>query len=312
MIHKIILFPLFYIICLVSCNNTYHLNSTKSSFIENSQIQKNHHNFSHKKDIGIISWNVENFPNKHSKYGSNVEMDMNRVNLLVQKILETNADIFALQEIKSQEVLDLLLEKLGKSNWEGVGYFNTHQGRCYIIKKETGKIINNKALTFDSDKNSEYYFKNRFAFESTIVVNNTTDTLNLINVHLKAFMNKESIHRRTNALTLLKQYMDESKSKKYILLGDFNNEIDKYKVFSKFLYDKNNYRFADYDIGQYKSNPNCSYPKYNSQIDHIILNKPLIDRIDTTYTLTYDLEDKNYSKYISDHRPLYLKLKGQK
>ena len=258
--------------------------------------------------IDIVTWNVENFPNKGSKYGADIEMDTLRIKLLAEAINKTAADIYAFQEFRSQKALDLLVEKLGKDKWDGTGYFNTHQGRCFLVKKSKAKMINSKALRLKKDTLNRYSSP-RHPLEISVILNKS-DTINLINVHLKAFMEEDCIEKRKCSLRKLKNYMDDYKGSKFILLGDFNNEINKYDVFKEFLSDSTNYEFADSKIENKK--PICSYPKFSSHIDHIIVNKPLMHRVDTTFTISYDLDDKNYRKYISDHRPVYMRIRRNK
>ena len=258
--------------------------------------------------ISIVSWNVNNFPNKNFSIDPATLEDTLRINLLAEAMLKTDADVYALQEVKSQDALSKLLVKLGTNKWFGQGDFRTIQGRCIIVKKSKVKVLNSR-LILREENGSNYIFARRLPYESTLLLNKK-DTLRLINVHLKAFTDDQSIIRRRKSIQYLKNYLDVHKSKKYILLGDFNEELGRNNVFDAFTSDISNYRFSDASIikngGLFFSYPHSAY---NSHIDHVIINRRVFADIDTTYTLRYDLADFKYKKYISDHRPIFIQLK---
>ena len=103
-----------------------------------------------------------------------------------------------------------------------------------------------------------------------------------------------------------------------ILLGDFNDELmdpDSSNVFDIFIKDDGNYQFVDMGIA-FGSSTNWSYPGFPSHLDHILITNELFDEFDNTLSTVQiiHVEDyfeggwNEYVNFISDHRPVGLKL----
>ena len=97
------------------------------------------------------------------------------------------------------------------------------------------------------------------------------------------------------------------------MLGDFNDILTDVEnnIFVPFLSDNNNFYFADYQIA-ISSNQNWSFPSWPSHIDHILITNELINNIVDTQTILIDFSLNGsfttYNNYISDHRPVGIKL----
>ena len=123
-------------------------------------------------------------------------------------------------------------------------------------------------------------------------------------------------NRRLQASYYLKNYIDTYLSNdKVIVLGDFNDDIAEYEndnnVFLNFINDTDNYYFADYQIAT-SSNQFWSYPSWPSHIDHILITNELMSNVFETKTILIDNSligsFTTYNNYISDHRPVGVKL----
>ena len=87
-------------------------------------------------------------------------------------------------------------------------------------------------------------------------------------------------------------------------------------IFKNILADSTNYFFVDYSIS-IGSNSNWSYPAWPSHLDHILITNELFDEFEQpeskvqTFTFEYEFDNGwiDYNQYISDHRPVGLKLK---
>ena len=99
-----------------------------------------------------------------------------------------------------------------------------------------------------------------------------------------------------------------------IVLGDFNDDIAEStnNVFSNFLNDTENYYFADTHIAEGPSS-NWSFPNWPSHLDHILITNEIFG-VEPSSVTTLRLDDSilggwsNYDNYISDHRPVGIKL----
>jgi hypothetical protein len=82
-----------------------------------------------------------------------------------------------------------------------------------------------------------------------------------------------------------------------------------------FLDDPSNYKFTDMDIAE-GSSANWSYPSWPSHLDHIMITNELFDVFEKpgSEVLTIKIDDylqggwSEYDQYVSDHRPVGLKL----
>lgn len=250
--------------------------------------------------LDIVTFNVEQFPKEG--YETIAE--------LATLIKAMNADIIALQEITSTsdlDRLDVLLDDyraleypINNSDWNLAYLYNPSE--IQIDASET-KII------FDND----WYSFPRPPFEIHAThVPSSTDLI-LLNNHLKCCGGSDNENRRRTAAEQLHDYIDSNyPNDAVIVLGDLNDEIDgtsySSNVFWDFVNDPSHYSVADMPIAT-GSSLWWSYPSWPSHIDHIIITDELFDMVDTLMTLKPDACYNDYPDVISDHRPVYLRLK---
>ena len=245
--------------------------------------------------LEIATWNIENFP-----------MTANAVDMVEEIIEDADLDLIALQEIRTQAVLDELLDSL--NGWEGVLGSGTNQKIGYLYK--TAEItIMETAREIYPERNTEY--NNAFTSVRRPVYMKVRHTsgleVDLINVHLKCCSGSED--RRQESSRLLKLYVDDSLSNdNVIVLGDFNDEIvDTENVFQNFIDDPDNYRFSTMTIAQGASS-HWSFPGFPSHIDQILITNELFDNEAEVTTLTLDNCESTYTSQVSDHRPVMVRL----
>ena len=256
----------------------------------------------------IISWNIEWFPKN------------NNTAVKVQDILTSlDADIYALQEIEDTSLLKQVV-----SNMPGYEcYFKSsyYGGLAYVYN--TNKIqINAKYEIFTSQPYWNAFPRSPQILDCNFMGNNYI----IINNHFKCcgdgILNVNSSsdeeNRRLQAVTYLKQYLDNTLvGKRVILLGDLNDKLTDHSannVFQDFISDNNNYLFADMIIAQGNS-VDWSYPTWPSHIDHILITNELFDDFQNHNSLVsvIRIDDymgswNNYENNVSDHRPIGIKL----
>jgi len=250
--------------------------------------------------LDIVTFNVEQFPK--AGYETIVELAT-----LVKAI---NADIIALQEVSSDSNLDQLDDLL--DNYAALEYpiDNSYWNLAYLYKKSEIQIDAAKTkIIFEDD----WYSFPRPPFEIHAKhIPSSTDII-LLNNHLKCCGGSDNKDRRRTASEKLHDYIDANyPSDAVIVLGDLNDDIDgssySSNVFWDFVNDPSDYSVADMDIAT-GSSLWWSYPSWPSHIDHIIITDELFDMVDTVMTLKPDACYNDYPDVISDHRPVYLKLK---
>lgn len=263
--------------------------------------------------VSFLTWNLKEFP---------LAAD-NTINELQYQIPQLNADVIAVQEITDTNdfnLLDLYLndydviasEYYVYDENDEESYYNPILGFIYNKERVT---VNNAYEIFRQD--SRLFPREPYVLDITW---KNIDFI-IINNHLKAGGDNEIDYwddwdeevRRLGALNQLHDYVVENFSDdNVILLGDFNDQFHEpslTNVFPAFL-NNEDFLFADYDMSL---DPiDFSYPNWPSHLDHIIINKNLLESfgrpLSACYTIKYDKIISNYFSIVSDHRPVILKL----
>lgn len=266
-------------------------------------------NFGTDSTLEVVTWNIEHFP----KNGQTT------VNYVRQIIEEMDADIVAIQELEDYAMFNQLIDSL--DGWEGYYGYNQYISLAYIYKSSL----------FEDLEIYEIYENNSREFPRTPLVmemNYDGGHYVIINNHLKCCgdqlldLNDEwdEETRRYDACNLLDDYIDEyHPDDRVIVLGDMNDiltDSPENNVFQVFTDDTDNYWFADTEIAVGNSSE-WSYPSWPSHIDHILMTNELFDDFGSagSEVQTIKLDEyfsegfEEYDYYISDHRPVALKIK---
>ena len=247
--------------------------------------------------LDIVTWNIEHFPKNNLT-----------VSYLAELIDSMNVDIIAMQEIWGDEA-PVSFENL-KTKLDGWDGSRKSSGLAYLYKTEL--IFNS---TYEIEELNDI-------LRTPYLLSINIDEINIfiINNHLRANYNDGNWDEdeRKEALGKLEEYINQFlPEEKVILLGDLNDELnDSMNVFQNFINDSTNYKFVDMDLA-YGSKANWSYPGWPSHLDHILITNELFDTFDNegSSVQTIRLEEyfdngwTEYENYISDHRPVGLRLK---
>jgi len=259
----------------------------------------------------VITWNIEWFP----KNGT-ITVDS------VSKILESlDADLFALQEIDDTAVCRQMINNLPAYElYIADGWFG---GLVYVYKTSTINVqsiykIYDTSPFWNAFPRSPLVIEFTFMGEEFIVINNHFKCCGDGVLDIGNSSDEEA--RRYEASSLLKQYIDTNLSNsRVIVIGDLNDiltDVNSNNVFQMFIDDSANYLFADYAIASGPS-ADWSYPGWPSHLDHILITNEIFnefsDPISEIQTIKVDNFMAgglaNYDYYISDHRPVGLKIK---
>ena len=256
----------------------------------------------------IISWNIEWFP-KNNTTASKVQEILTRL----------EADVYSLQEIEDTTLLKQVVSNI--PGYECHFKSSDYGGLAYVYNTNTIQI-NSKYEIFTSQPYWHAFPRSPQVLDFNFMGNNYI----IINNHFKCcgdgILNTNNTNdeenRRLQAVTYLKQYIDNTLlDKRVILLGDLNDEIidnTANNVFQDFINDNTNYLFTDMQIAQGNS-IDWSYPTWPSHLDHIIITNELFADFQNFNSLVsvIRIDDyvgtwSNYENNISDHRPIGLKL----
>lgn len=248
--------------------------------------------------LDIVTFNVETFPINGYKSV-----------IAVANLLKTiDADVYALQEVATETGFNQLLGLM--PGYKGLFYLinNSDWNLAYIYKESEVSVYPSATRLLFTD--SQYF--PRPPFEIKIHHSSADLDVYLINNHLKCCGGTENESSRRIASEMLKEYIDVSRpDDAVIVLGDLNDELtgtgSNENPFLNFINDPGDYRFADMKIAM-GSQLWWSYPSYPSHIDHILITDELFARTDTTVVYKASPCYSDYSIYISDHRPVGIKL----
>ena len=259
----------------------------------------------------VVSWNIEWFP----KNGS-VTIDS------VSKIIESlDADLLGLQEIDDTTICRQMINNLPDyelfmdDDWFG--------GLAYVYKTSSVNIqsiykIYDTSPYWNAFPRSPLVMELTFMGEEFIVINNHFKCCGDGLLDIGNSSDEEG--RRHEANSLLKQYIDSNfPSSRVIVLGDLNDILtdeNPNNVFQMFLDDPTNYLFADETIAS-GSSADWSFPGWPSHLDHILITNELFSEFSNSGSgvQTIKVDDfmsgglADYDFYISDHRPVGMKIK---
>ena len=263
--------------------------------------------------LEVMTWNIQNFPK--SEY---------TVDYAVGIISAIDADVIGLQEMESDSAFAVLLSNLQKQNpedkWNGFRA-NTNEWEMNLAYLYKSSLINVDSIYQIYPDDEEY--PQPFPRKPLILEFSYFDQkLFVINNHLKAMPGEKNVVRRKEACKLLDEYIEKFlPEENVILLGDLNDQLTdevEENVFTTFLDKPEEYKFVDLELSKNDS-ADWSYPywKYRGHIDHILISNELYDEFENSDSfikvITIDKfmeggEDSRY-KYITDHRPVVIRLK---
>ena len=259
----------------------------------------------------VVTWNIEWFP-------KNGVVTVNSVSEIIEAL---DADVLALQEIDDTTVCRHMINNLpGYALFMDDDWFG---GLAYVYKTSSVNIqsiykIYDTSPFWNAFPRSPLVMELTYMGEEIIVINNHFKCCG-DGVLVVGNANDEEA-RRYQASTLLKQYIDTNfPSKRVIVTGDLNDiltDANSNNVFQMYLDDSTNYLFADELIAS-GSASDWSFPGWPSHLDHLLITDELFNEFSNPISevQTIRVDDfmsggwSSYDYYISDHRPVGLKLK---
>ncbi|MBT3252027.1 MAG: hypothetical protein HN729_09845 [Candidatus Marinimicrobia bacterium] len=259
----------------------------------------------------IITWNIENFPKQNTT----------TVQMAKDIILAIDADVYALQEIESSSYFDLLIDELNTADTTSawIGYVTSCGNFCmelsYIIKSNTVTIINEPFEIYPYEGSA--FPREPYIFDLLF----NSDSIRIINNHLKCCGGGDNESRRQLASELLQEWVEDNPEYgNVIIVGDWNDEIHEPQstnVFWNFIENDQQYLFADMELAEDPTENSWSYPSWPSHIDHILITDDLFDEFENPISKIQTILVGDYlpgafieyNQKVSDHLPVGLKLK---
>jgi endonuclease/exonuclease/phosphatase family metal-dependent hydrolase len=261
--------------------------------------------------IDAACWNVE-WLGDASNGPTNEKLQLNNVTAVLSK---TKIDLWALCEVSSPAVWDSLKKKMpGYSG--AISTWSQTQKTALLFRDSLFTMIYSRHILAVYEREFAY---GRLPLEVALQLKtgSRTDTLFVIVLHLKANTGTtaekaEAYDLRKRSSEALKDYLDVQKNKKFLVLGDWNDDLDVSiynnlaSPFVKFLADTVNYTFSSKALtlsGQ------RSTTGYNNMIDHHLMNRALRPYYVNLSAAVFraDAYIVGYATNTSDHYPVWAK-----
>jgi hypothetical protein len=271
-----------------------------------------------------VNWNLEYFGDKASELPNEM--------IYTKTIMDSlNADIYALVEVVNKDSLASLVNSLNGDYDYMIAPFGTlaptitatdwakDQKQAIVWKKSTVRNVTGRALMMSSTSAYDNWGSGRFPFlVNAEVVGKDSNWLPMqfVIIHAKAYSDNSSCNRRKNGAIELKDTLDQYFSNNhYILLGDFNDDLDSticsnymQSAYENFVLDSTHYAALTLPLSRQGVS---SIIGYTSFIDHVIVNdKTLPYYLPGSAAMLKNKVNSwvtNYNTYLSDHFPVETK-----
>lgn len=249
--------------------------------------------------LRLMTWNLENFPLATSTIANVVE--------LVESL---DADIIAVQEIADGEAFEQLVRAL-----PGYDGLLADDPEAFIRVGLLWRTVSVEAVGFQTLFVGDWYafprppLLGRFRVADSITGNIRFD-FDIMVVHLKAYLDEDSMARRRTACDRLEAWaaarLETGSEPDIIILGDWNDELTDWgthQVFGAFLDRPESYRFLTYDL---EESGEHTYIPFDSFLDHILVTNDTLAEYGegSTEVLRLDHSVYLYEERVSDHLPV--------
>jgi endonuclease/exonuclease/phosphatase family metal-dependent hydrolase len=261
--------------------------------------------------LDVTTWNLEWYGSADTAKGqSNKDLQRQRIRIIMDTV---QADIFALQEVVTDEALAALSDSLkGSYGRLFATEVTSDQKLAYIYNTKTIKPADNGLAV---NGGARAWGNGRFPYRLTLdaTIGDVTKRISIFNIHAKATSDSTAAddyeRRKTDAETFHQYLKDFYGDQNIIVTGDFNDRLLTTTVdstlpscYAVFLNDQDNWYATTADLERQGLS---SYIGFNRGfLDHMLISneiKPLHYR---SFVESPERYLTSYSSTVSDHRPV--------
>ncbi|SMO43393.1 endonuclease/exonuclease/phosphatase family protein [Fodinibius sediminis] len=277
--------------------------------------------------LETVTWNIEWYD-----ADDNFQQTKNAVRVMDS----LNADLYALQEINSQQALNQLLSPLTGYRGITAEYISQGQKMAFVYNSNTIEVLDSGAIESTDvppayQEQWSYYWANgreplyvsfNYRFENTRI------PFYAIVIHGKANYGDnseeyaEAYRRRQQAAEGLYHYlMDEHAEANIILLGDYNDDVDESLYYyspgdfaetpyDEFINHPSHFEIITHQLSKEKRSSSINYMDEGNLIDHITMSNELYQMYVAQSAAVYDAPltyIPNFERTTSDHLPVWAK-----
>lgn len=320
------------LILLVSCGTPYEAeeDTGEEQQEDEEQIEQNDP-VSPDGVLETVTWNIEGYGD--GTYGSEnwgPSNEHQQTKNVLQVADSLKADLYAFQEIYSQQALEDISENMKGYKGFVANHINGKQKMAFIYNTNTIDSLEAGSISdvreeYQSDW-SYYWASGRtpLFFRFNYTYQNTTQEFYAVVIHGKANTGSnseeyaEAYQRRQKAAEGLYYYLKDNKpDANIILLGDYNDDVDQsiyyegdnvYQEtpYDEFVEDTENFEVITKKLSDAGESASINY---DDIIDHITISDELFDEHVQNSTLIHDPRSyiNSYGSTTSDHLPVWAK-----
>lgn len=264
--------------------------------------------------LDVACWNTE-WLGDATNGPSDEATQYNNVKALIEK---TDLDIIALEEISNMSTYNTLSAALFAKYDTYISTYSQTQKTGIFWRKSMFDVIGVQTLNIALNSSENYAFASRPPLQICLQTKGGTkiDTIYFLVIHMKAQTESsdagrfESYTRRQNASIALRTYVESNLAgKKFIVLGDWNDDLD-VSIYNSLETPYKNLLNANYTFPSRELTiaGKSSYAFNSNMIDHIMNSKTLDSFYYTGSAKVFD-DAANYctgfSNNTSNHYPVY-------
>lgn len=259
--------------------------------------------------VDVAGWNTEWLGDAQNGPSNEVTQMKN----VVSVIKGIDMDLWGMCEVSSPAAWDTLKARL--PDYDGViSTWSQTQKTALLYRKSMFRVLNAQHILVVYERE---FASGRLPLEVMLEVNsgNKKDTLYAIVIHLKANVGTtaekaDSYNLRKLSSDALKDYMDARKARKFVVLGDWNDDLDVsiynnlVTPFARLLADTTQYFYPSRALTLSGQRSTVSY---SNMIDHQMVNRNMFPYYVANSAAVFraDAYIISYGSNTSDHYPVY-------
>jgi len=205
------------------------------------------------KTFDVVTWNIEWFGNSGNG-PDDLDLQTNNVLTVIRTI---DADLYALQEIASEQRFFALIDSLDGYSGFWADYITQDQKMAYIFRSSVIDSVTSGALEAGQVA-ADWAGRLPFFFEFDATVNGVTRRISSYNIHAKAFGDQDSFNQRQQASLRMKIYLDNNRQNDNVLMiGDYNDLLTR---------------------STYSGSPDSPYKNFVDDETYVMITLPLEER----------------------------------
>ncbi len=269
--------------------------------------------------LETVTWNLK----RYGQFYNRTTLGVQRTNNVLQIADSLKADLYALQEISSQQGLDSLTHYMQGYRGFVSDHVTYDQKLAFVYNTQTIDSLSAGPITTNQN---EFDWAGRlplyFSFEYNYSASSEPVEIYAIVIHAKANTGstaekEEAYNRRKRAAESLFNYLQGNHPDAHILLlGDFNDDVDvsifddtSPTPYANFVEQENSFKVVTASISE-EGKSSYIDGEYTDLIDHILISDELFSNYTVSSEEIYFEADnfiENYTSTTSDHLPVWAK-----